>query len=194
MTVMQRLREATLEIHTTFEQTLKIAGPDAGKVEYLEFVQAMYGWLHPFEQRLWAGAWPAEMDPAHRSGKLDWLRTDLVAALGEDGLRQVPVSGYLPPMTTLPERFGTAYVLEGAQLGSRMLAPVLLARLAPLPGNWIKGYGEHAPALWRQFRLSAEAHIASEADITSAAEGRGCRAGVRIAGGLVREPSNGLMR
>jgi heme oxygenase len=155
------LRNATRDIHDDFEKGLKLARPDAGKAEYLEFIRAMWGWLHPFEQALWSADWPQDMDAAQRAGKSEWLRRDLEAAgLNSESIAALPLAVEQPPLASSAQRFGLAYVLEGAQLGSQVLSRTLGPRLAPWPAHWLCGYGELASQRWLSFRKLAERQLA----------------------------------
>jgi heme oxygenase len=158
---LSALRNATRDIHDDFEQGLKIARPDAGPSEYLQFIGAMWGWLQPFEQALWREGWPAEMEAAQRARKCEWLERDLAAAgMDEGAIAALPRAATQPPLSTAAQRFGVAYVLEGAQLGSQMLSRTLGPRLAPWPAHWLAGYGERASPRWLAFRKLAERHLA----------------------------------
>jgi heme oxygenase (biliverdin-IX-beta and delta-forming) len=170
-TAMLALREATRAIHDDFENGLKVARPDAGQAEYLVFISAMYGWLQPFEQDLWRPAWPDGMDAAARGQKSAWLERDLRAAgMNNSDIAQLPRTPDSPPLASLAQRFGVAYVMEGAQLGSQVLAPTLKPRLAPWPAHWLSGYGAHAAAYWLSFRAQAEHCLADQAARAEAAD------------------------
>ena len=161
---MQALREATRDIHDDFESGLRIAAPDAGRDDYLVFIGAMYGWLQPFEARLWRSGWPAHLLPEARSGKSAWLEADLRAAgLDDAAIAQLPRADCAMHLDSIAQRIGVAYVLEGAQLGSQLLSRTLKPRLAPWPARWLAGYGEQASAYWLAFRKEAELRLADEA-------------------------------
>ena len=169
-TAMLVLREATRAIHDDFETGLKIAAPGAGRDDYLVFIGAMYGWLQPFETQLWQAGWPAHMAPEARSHKSLWLEADLRAAgLDEAAIAQLPRAARSVHLETVAQRIGTAYVLEGAQLGSQLLSRTLGPRLAPWPARWLAGYGEQASIYWLAFRREAELQLADDAARAEAA-------------------------
>jgi len=160
---LMRLRQATQEIHAAFEFELKVAKPAAGKNDYQIFIQAMWGWLSPFEKILWQAEWPHEIDALSRNGKSAWLHSDLRSAgLQDDDIAALPLSSCNLDMTSPSARFGVAYVIEGAQLGSQVLAKRLGPILQPWPTRWLTGYGAESSAKWRQFMLSAETSLGSE--------------------------------
>ena len=169
-TAMLALREATRAIHDDFESSLQIGRPDAGRAEYVAFISAMYGWLKPFEQRLWHAGWPAHLEPAVRSQKRAWLERDLRAAgLDDDAIAQLPLAPCNAQFDNAAQRFGLAYVLEGAQLGSQLLSRTLLPQLAPWPAHWLAGYGGNSSAYWLAFRKEAELQLADDAARAEAA-------------------------
>ncbi|MBK4736260.1 biliverdin-producing heme oxygenase [Noviherbaspirillum pedocola] len=168
---LSALRNATRDIHDEFEQGLKLARPDAGQAEYLNFISAMWGWLKPFEQALWREDWPADIDAAQRARKSDWLRRDLLAAgMDEQAIAALPLLQESPPLDTPAQRYGVAYVLEGAQLGSQLLSRTLGPRLAPWPAHWLAGYGDKASQRWLSFRKLAERDLAGPTEREEAAQ------------------------
>lgn len=183
---LSALRTATRDIHDDFEQGLKLARPDAGQAEYLNFIGAMWGWLRPFEQALWHEAWPAEIEAAQRARKCDWLRRDLAAAgMDDDAIAALPLAPAQPPLANAAQRFGVAYVLEGAQLGSQVLARTLRPRLSPWPAHWLAGYGEQSSQRWLSFRKLAELHLAEDGAREEAAQA--ARSAFRILSDWFRE-------
>lgn len=160
---LARLRQATQEIHAAFEVELKVAKPAAGKNDYRIFIQAMWGWLSPFEKTLWQAEWPHEINAASRSDKSSWLLSDLRSAgLQDADIAALPLSSCNLDLTSPAARFGVAYVLEGAQLGSQVLAKRLGPILQPWPARWLAGYGNESSANWRQFMQSAEINLGNE--------------------------------
>ncbi|MFL6716932.1 MAG: biliverdin-producing heme oxygenase [Burkholderiaceae bacterium] len=151
------MREATRDIHDGFETGLKVARPEAGRDDYLHFISAMYGWLSPFETRLWQAEWPLALAPQARGQKSAWLECDLRAAGMDDAaIAALPLAPDALLLDTPARRFGVAYVMEGAQLGSQLLARTLKPKLAPWPARWLSGYGENASTYWLSFRKEAE--------------------------------------
>ena len=164
------LRQATHDIHADFESRLKIALPSAQRHDYRLFIEAMWGWLFPFEHTLWQAAWPDDMHAEQRDGKCTWLRHDMLGAgLSDSDIGALPLVHCTLDLESSASRFGVAYVLEGAQLGSQVLLRRLGDRLAPWPTRWLIGYGEACGTNWRQFMQSANVHLADEATASRAA-------------------------
>jgi len=163
------LRQATQAIHTAFEHQLKIAKPDAQRQDYCNFIEAMWGWLSPFEQALWEAKWPSEMQADLRNNKREWLREDLRAAgLDDAAISALPLAPCELDLQTPASRFGVAYVLEGSQLGSQVLAKRLGPILAPWPARWLHGYGRDVSVRWRGFLASLENHVCDDVAIAQA--------------------------
>lgn len=166
------LRARTAEVHRALDAELHLAQPGATRDTYLAYVAAMWGWLSPFEAALWAPEWPAELEAAERDGKRAWLEADLRASgLDDRGLAVLPRSPLAPPLETPSQRLGVAYVIEGAQLGGRVLLERLGPVLAPLPARWLQGYGPQLGARWAAFRAVVERELdtADKSDDAAAA-------------------------
>lgn len=148
------LRAATRDAHRSLEQTLAITKPNASRTEYINYVAALYGWLSPFEAKLWSSSWPEGLNASKRQGKCAWLAEDLTTA-GIDGTK-IPHCGFAPDLSKLPSRIGIAYVIEGAQLGTKVLSKTLGPRLDGWAPRWLQGYGSGTAENWREFLVFIE--------------------------------------
>lgn len=154
---LNEMRLATRSAHDELEQHLNITRPTAGRDEYLAYIAALWGWLHPFEARLWDAPWPQAMAPAARAGKTAWIEADLRAAGYDDAaIAALPLSPFKPVLRSMADRYGLAYVLEGAQLGTQVLRKSLGPALAPWSPRWLEGYGADTSMHWRSFIQCAE--------------------------------------
>jgi len=168
---LSELRLATRQIHESLESLLPVARPDATRTDYDLYAQDMWGWLAAFEAPLWHARWPAEMEAEARAGKLAWLESDLRHLHGgESVLAALPVCPYRPDLASLASRFGVAYVVEGAQLGTQVLGRRLAPQLAPWSPRWLTGYGERNARNWRAFIACAERRLDSAAARSEAAQ------------------------
>lgn len=157
---LNEMRIATRDLHDSLEKTLIVTLPRAGRTEYVAYIAALWGWIAPFEEGLWAADWPDEMTAAHRGGKRRWIESDLHAAqLDQAAILGIPVSPFMPALGSLPERFGLAYVLEGAQLGTQVLRKRLAPSLGGWSPRWLQGYGPDTSTYWRIFVECAERHL-----------------------------------
>ena len=141
-----RLRQETAALHTEVELVADLPGSIAGRADYRRL-------LRSFEQaylELTAGprtGLPTEhwvtlgVEPAG-AGQLGLIRADL-AVLGSS-----PTLPYGQPVpTSADEQLGHLYVLEGSALGRRVLAPLLMARLGPIPVSFFLDETRH-PRGW----------------------------------------------
>lgn len=139
---LEVIRAGTRDAHTSLESTLEIARADAGEREYSRYIGAVLGWLEPLEAELWQGPWPEVVRPRERRDKSAWIISDLRdRGLTDAQVSAIPRCQRVPPLCTAAERFGAAYVVEGAQLGGRALLKQLGPRLAPRRVRWLEGYG-----------------------------------------------------
>lgn len=146
-TAIDWLRAETRAAHDDLERSLHVARPGAGRTEFLSYLRALHAWQASFEDRLWSAHWPAALQVVARRGKCAWMQADL----GLCSVTPLAPARWQPPLHTQAQRVGLAYVVEGAQLGTRVLAQ----RLAPALEGWqprfLQGYGQQTGALWKSF-------------------------------------------
>ena len=121
----------------------------------------MWGWLEPIEDRLWAGP-----------GKARWLEEDIAAAR-RDGFLVRAIERRVPreALSSLPERLGWAYVLEGSMLGGQVLLRRLGETLAPWPARWLHGYGAEQGRRWHGFLGVLGEQVSAPRDVAAACDG-----------------------
>lgn len=165
------IRAATGDVHRALEHNLEIARSDADDGAYVRYLQALFGWLEPLEAPLWSHGWPEQIGASERSGKTAWLLADL-AARGFSGalVEALPRQRVLPPLGSLADRFGVAYVIEGAQLGGQALLRRLGPLLSPRPVRWLEGYGLLGAERWRSFLRALDANVSDARDVQAAAQ------------------------
>lgn len=157
------MRSATHQFHQELEKHLSVGLPEAGRKEYLSYITALWGWMSPFEHLLWEAEWPQEMQAGQRKGKCLWLMEDLRAAgWNAASIERIPLAGFTPDLDCMAARFGTAYVIEGAQLGTQVLNKRLAQVLAPWSPRWLQGYGHDTGRKWRIFMECSEHTLDSE--------------------------------
>lgn len=145
------LRNAIRSRHERLDSGLRIAAADATYADYIGHLAALHGWLQPVEQHFWRQrAWPARLQPAQRSRKAEWIHADLRAAAAA-GV-QVPALQACPelPDTAAPQAYalGVLYVVEGSQLGGRMLYKRYSQAHPCGSFRYLDGYGEALGGLW----------------------------------------------
>jgi heme oxygenase (biliverdin-IX-beta and delta-forming) len=164
---LQTLRHATRAAHQQLEDSLHVGRADAGRDDFLSYLRALHAWQAGFEARLWQAAWPDELEASSRAGKVQWMRDDLQAS-GVTPLEGAPP--YEPVLNSVAQRVGLAYVVEGAQLGTQVLARRLAGRLGGWQPRWLHGYGQETGARWKSFTSVAEALLDNEEERQEAAQ------------------------
>ena len=166
------IREVTRPAHEELEARLHISRPDVDSEAFQLYLRSMYGWLAPVESILWdESRWPDDFDVTARNVKAGWLEEDLVAAGGQQGLPEVASAApWLTENASFPERLGSAYVIEGAQLGGQVLRRRLEGKVAPWPSRWLLGYGDQTGTMWRAFVEGLKRALVPERDANEAAK------------------------
>lgn len=168
---LKALRSATHALHTELDTQLEIAAPGAGKREYLHYLQDLWGWMQPFEDQLWRAAWPQEIEAGSRGGKVAWIEADLRhAGFTTEQIRTLPLAGFRPDLATLAARFGVAYVIEGSQLGTKVLLHRLAPQLEAWTPKWLEGYGANNVKHWRAFLACTETSLTTPESRQEAAQ------------------------
>ncbi|TFW20844.1 biliverdin-producing heme oxygenase [Massilia arenosa] len=163
------LRQATAALHADLETHLDIAAADADRATYLHYLEDLYGWMAPFDADLWSGAWPAGVDAPARAGKLAWIEADLAhAAFSPADIAALPRCADRPDLSSAARRFGVAYVIEGAQLGTKVLQHRLRGPLAGWEPRWLEGYGSSNGPHWRGFLHALDEHVVTRQEIDDA--------------------------
>lgn len=171
------LRAATRPLHDRLEATLAINRPGAGLEDYRHYLEDMWGWLAAFEPGLRDAAWPAAIARPMRMNKLAWIEADLFFMQDKTPydtprppLPPLPIAGFCPDLSRVPERYGVAYVIEGAQLGTRVLRRKLAGSLGEWSPRWLEGYGNEGPQHWRAFLAELEFSLGDDAARQAAAQ------------------------
>lgn len=157
-TLHDDLRQATASRHRKLDAALGAAGYFDDRASYCRFLERAWQFQSAMELALERAGAPVFIPDWARRRRAPLLERDL-AALEV----QLPSTAISHP-TLLVARdeaavLGSAYVLEGATLGGK----VLLSRIAPMGfhathgGAYLNGYGPAHGALWRAFleRLAA---------------------------------------
>jgi heme oxygenase len=170
ISALSELRLATRAIHQDLEKNLIILRPGAGAPEYKLYLAAFWGWLSAFERRLWESSWPEPIMAAQRADKCAWIVSDLRAAgMDAESIGRLPVCPAVPDISSTPARFGLAYVIEGAQLGTQVLRKTLGPSLAPWEPRTLAGYGDATASRWKAFTECADRCLDTAASRQAAA-------------------------
>ncbi|NEX63163.1 biliverdin-producing heme oxygenase [Noviherbaspirillum galbum] len=168
---LMELRRATSSLHEQLENLLDINREGAGRDEYLSYLEDMLGWLKAVEPALWNMPWPAVVAARERAGKLERIEADLRwSGMSSEEIHRLPVADFRPSFERAEARYGIAYVVEGAQLGVRVLARRLAPALDGWEPVWLQGYGEQSSLRWKTFVACAEAELQGAQARQAAAE------------------------
>lgn len=166
---LSALRTATAGAHARLESRLEIGTPGATLQTYLHYIEDMHGWMRAFDHQLWSAAWPDEAEAAQRRGKLAWIEQDLCSAgMPCADIGALPQAAFAPDLSQQASRFGLAYVIEGAQLGTKELRRRLEAPLGGWEPRWLEGYGASNGSKWRGFLHALGQHVRTPQEIDQA--------------------------
>ena len=162
------LRSATAGAHAALDGALMPAGARWTRERYVAFLQATLAVVSAAEPAI-AAVLPG-FAPGGEQTRASRLRDDLVA-LGQQAF--APPSPMFAPVQGAAAAYGTAYVLEGSQLGGRVIAGHVAGARA-LGGEglaYLRPAGAPAGSRWRAFvaGLDAFGGAASERDRNVAA-------------------------
>lgn len=156
MTLAERLRSETRDLHDRIESTVRVGGEGFTRDDYVAFLASTYGFVAPCEVALRRLELRSLIpDPSTRF-KAERLAEDL-AACGVP-TEAVPRCTDLPPLDTPPEALGYLYVLEGSSLGSQIVVRQVRDRLAGVvPLAYLTGYGGRTGTMWQSFKRVLDA-------------------------------------
>jgi heme oxygenase len=157
---MQQLKTQTAHLHEHLPQTIPLLQQleQPTLTSYTSILCAYWGYYLPIEQRIdqaWF-AFPelATFDLAGRH-KTNLIERDL-AFLGMDAMQinRLPICHDLPSITTLGHALGVLYVIEGATLGSQLIARTIEKTLGlneQAGCAFFNGYGREVGPMWKRF-------------------------------------------
>lgn len=163
------LRAATSERHERLDSGLPLSGPAPDLNDYATHLTMVRDWLAPLQAWLDGFAdGPQRVLPA--VGRLALTDADL----NEPGMPPVRVPSTpraWPQDASAAYRWGVAYVIEGSQLGGKVLYGKLAERLAPHPLRYLRGADEGPGPRWRAFMLALKENVKSPDEIGDACAG-----------------------
>ncbi|HVJ21708.1 MAG TPA: biliverdin-producing heme oxygenase [Polyangiaceae bacterium] len=148
----RQLKRETAALHRRLEKQLGLLDPSLSLQRYRRVLQMFYGFYAPVEASLvpLAAAGPPLGFPLRARSEL--IEHDLLAlGLSRRDLAEQPRCATLPRLSCREDLAGCLYVLEGACLGGRVVAPVLYRRFGVAKGSgasFFVGDGEGTPARW----------------------------------------------
>ncbi|HAK93113.1 biliverdin-producing heme oxygenase [Massilia timonae] len=163
------LRAATSARHERLDSGLPLSSPAPDVHDYATHLTMVRDWLAPLQGWLDGFAdGPQTVLPA--LGRLALIDADLNEP-GMPPLRAPSHPHAWPQDASAAYRWGVAYVIEGSQLGGKVLYGKLSERLAPHPLRYLRGADEGPGPRWRAFMLALKEHVKSPDEIADACAG-----------------------
>ena len=168
---LEAIREATGRRHAALEQAMPLSREEATLVDYRDHLLLLKAWLVPIE------TWLGQFDDGAQSTRTlaPIRRAPLIEAdLSEPSIppsSPMKAVAWCPRRTSSAYRWGVAYVIEGSQLGGKVLHSRLGARLAPHPLRYLASSGPALGARWRTFVAALQTALTDEAQIADACDG-----------------------
>jgi len=163
------LRAATNEQHERLDSGLPLSGPAPDLNDYAAHLTMVRDWLASLLP--WLESFPdgpqQVLSPVERLALID-------ADLNEPGMPALRVPARAdtwPRDASVAYRWGVCYVIEGSQLGGKVLYGKLAGTLAPHPLRYLKGSEAGPGPRWRAFMLALKEHVKSPDEIADACEG-----------------------
>jgi heme oxygenase len=165
------LRTATGPLHAQLDGNLPIGRPEAVLADYIFHLQTLRPWLVQ-SQAILRATQAAGLGAA--ADRIDARLAKIDADLADAGQPAVATEEEAAPGASGPAPglraeapgygWGRAYVVEGSELGGRVLFKRLHARLAPHPLRYLGGDSLASPhASWQAFSAELEAYLATPA-------------------------------
>ena len=152
--IRQQLKRATADLHRRLESGLDLLGTDLSPDRYRQTLECFFGFYAPIEAGIARVAAGSELGLPLRARTL-LIESDLLSlGLSAREVADLPRSTELPRLSCREELAGCLYVLEGACLGGRIIAPVLRDRLGVAEGSgasFFIGDGDGTQARWHIF-------------------------------------------
>ena len=163
--ILDRLRDATRDLHERVERRLPVLDPALTLGRYRDTLVALHAVYRPLERRL--AAVPG-LDAVHGLDLAARWKTPLLArdlrALGMPGTARATLpDADVPAIRDAPSALGALYVLEGATLGGQPITRHLVRTLPVTPAHgcaFFASYGGRVGAMWRAYREAAAAYVA----------------------------------
>lgn len=167
--VLAALRAATSERHARLDGGLPLSGPAPGLADYAAHLTMLRDWLGPLQAWLdgFGDGPQTVLPPVERLALIE-------ADLNEPGMPapRAPAPPHAwPPDASAAYRWGVAYVIEGSQLGGKVLYGKLAGPLAPHPLRYLRGADDGPGPRWRAFMLALREHVNSPDEVAQACAG-----------------------
>lgn len=163
------LRAATNDRHELLDSGMPLSRPTPDLNDYAAHLTMVRDWLLPLLPWLdgYRDGPQAVLPKVERLALID-------ADLREPGMPPLlvpaPAEAW-PDGASAAYRWGVCYVIEGSQLGGKVLYGKLSERLAPHPLRYLRGDDAGPGPRWRAFMLALKEHVTSPDEIADACAG-----------------------
>lgn len=159
--ILAKLKESTRDQHDALESVVDVMNRTFSMGDYRELLTKFYRFYSAVEPNLPSADLLDEgFDTAERR-KIPLLERDLAAIGALDEVRRLPEWASPPPVATLPEAWGSIYVMEGATLGGQVITRHLKEHLGLTPergGAFFNSYGKEVGPMWKAFGAAVTAY------------------------------------
>ncbi|MGV3623660.1 MAG: biliverdin-producing heme oxygenase [Archangium sp.] len=161
-TVREALKSSTAHAHRSLEAAMNLTGANATRARYVKYLQTLTSVHEALEPRLLGDAeLQALLTDLPSRARTEAGKHDL-ASLGEERSRTHFTATL--PMTTVAEKLGVLYVLEGSTLGGQVLRRELKSALGVGDESlrYVSGYGELTGPKWKSFLEALERGVTTD--------------------------------
>jgi heme oxygenase (biliverdin-IX-beta and delta-forming) len=173
----QELKRATAGLHRRLEAELRLLDPDLSLDRYRQVLECFLGFYAPIEASAARAASASAGFGFSLRARTGLIENDLLSlGLSHREIAGLPRCADLPRLSSPEELAGCLYVLEGACLGGRLIAPKLRERLGVTQGSgaaFFVGDDERTHARWSVYLAWLEGLVragAATAEIIASAQ------------------------
>jgi heme oxygenase len=149
-----QLKRATADVHRRLESRLNLLDRDLSPDRYRRILERFFGFYAPLEAGLARVASGSALGLPLQA-RTGLIESDLLSlGLSRREVAVLPLCSDLPRLSSAEEVAGCLYVLEGARLGGRVIAPALRERLGVAQGSgasFFTGDGAATLTRWSAF-------------------------------------------
>lgn len=163
--ILARLRAECAASHRALEDQVDIAACLSTREEWLWLHESFLGYWAPLEAALFSPSdlerWLPDAALRRKSALLEG-DVDSLGGVSQD----IAFCRHLPPLTSLAEKFGCLYVLEGSTLGGQIITRLAAEHSYTPPEGcrFFSSYGAQVGSMWKTFGERLEAYALAHPD------------------------------
>lgn len=159
--ILAKLKESTRDQHEALESVVDVMNRTFSLDDYKGLLTKFYRFYSSLEPNLPTGELlEAGFDTSPRK-KVPLLERDLNALGVLDKVKHLPAGSGAPAVGSVPEAWGSIYVMEGATLGGQVITRHLKEHLGVTPekgGAFFNSYGKEVGPMWKAFGAAVTAY------------------------------------